>query len=64
MIVCHCHALSDREIRSAADQGATCCNDVERICGAGDDCGGCRPQVELILRGARVGEEVAAAVAS
>ena len=51
MIVCHCHAVTDREIRQVAAQGAQSRVDVTRACRAGGDCGGCHPHVELILRG-------------
>ena len=50
MIVCHCKAVSDREIRRAARMGANSTSEVERYCGAGTDCGGCRPAVATVLR--------------
>lgn len=50
MIVCHCHALTDRDIRATARACGACPNAVQQGCGAGAVCGGCKPQVELILK--------------
>ena len=50
MIVCHCHALTDRDIRDAACACDGSTDGVERICGAGGACGGCKPHVELIAK--------------
>jgi bacterioferritin-associated ferredoxin len=49
MIVCHCHALTDRDIRSAVKSGATCPNTVGDACGAGTGCGGCVEVIEEIV---------------
>ncbi len=49
MIVCHCHAVTDREIRRAAERGATTPREVGQHCQAGTCCGGCVPVVETIL---------------
>jgi bacterioferritin-associated ferredoxin len=54
MIVCHCRALTDRDVRSAVQCGAVTRASVARACGAGADCGGCRPVVDEI-----VGQELA-----
>lgn len=51
MLVCHCHALTDRDIRDAVARGARSAGDVERVCQAGGDCGTCRLVVERILDG-------------
>lgn len=53
MIVCHCHCVSDREIRACAREGATSVGDVGRACEAGTGCGGCRPEIAAILDGER-----------
>lgn len=45
MIVCHCHGVTDREIRACVESGARTCGDVSAECGAGTGCGGC---VELV----------------
>lgn len=49
MVVCHCNAVSDREIRSAVAAGAMDADDLARHCSAGTRCGGCIPVVEAIL---------------
>ncbi len=49
MIVCHCHSVTDREIRSSVQCGARSCEDVGEACGAGTGCGGCESLVEEIV---------------
>ena len=49
MVVCHCNAVSDREIRSAVASGAMSADDVARRCSAGTRCGSCVPVVQAIL---------------
>ena len=49
MIVCSCHAVSDREIRRLAREGAASPRAVAEACGAGSCCGGCRMTVAAIL---------------
>ena len=49
MIVCHCHYVSDREIRQCAKSGACSVSEVGRACGAGTGCGGCRPEIANII---------------
>ncbi len=49
MIVCHCAAISDREVRAHAARGASTIADLAADCPAGQHCGGCRPTVEQIL---------------
>lgn len=50
MIVCHCHRVSDRQIRSTVREGAVSVAEIGRRCGAGTGCGGCRPEVSAILQ--------------
>ncbi|MFI5314826.1 MAG: bacterioferritin-associated ferredoxin [Myxococcota bacterium] len=50
MIVCSCHAVTDREIRRLARAGACSVREVAESCGAGSACGGCRSAVVAILR--------------
>jgi bacterioferritin-associated ferredoxin len=52
MIVCQCKGISDRVIRSAVAAGADTVPAVERACGAGTDCGGCRLAVAAVVRDA------------
>jgi len=49
VIVCHCHRVSDRHIRSAVADGARDLTSVSRACGAGSSCGGCRPEVAQVI---------------
>lgn len=49
MIVCHCKGISDREIRSAVQDGATTHRQVGRACQAGRTCGGCHPVIREII---------------
>jgi bacterioferritin-associated ferredoxin len=58
VLVCHCRAVSEREIRLAVESGASTSEDVARTCGAGGDCGGCRPSVLRVIEEASVGFEL------
>ena len=49
MIVCHCHKVSDREIRSAVRDGATSVDAVGARVSAGTGCGGCRPLIGALV---------------
>jgi bacterioferritin-associated ferredoxin len=49
MIVCHCHGVTDREIRASVKNGARTCADVADACGASSGCGGCASLVEDIV---------------
>jgi len=49
LIVCSCHAVTDREIRRLARAGACSAREVAESCGAGSACGGCRGSVAAIL---------------
>lgn len=53
MLLCHCRGVSDQVIRTAIACGARCPEEVAEACGAGRDCGGCRPAVEDLLGAAR-----------
>ena len=53
MIVCHCHGVTDREIRSIVQDGAKSCADVAACCGASSGCGGCEALVAEIIHGER-----------
>lgn len=53
MIVCHCHGVTDREIRSIVRDGAKTCADVADCCGASSGCGGCEALVAEIVQGER-----------
>jgi bacterioferritin-associated ferredoxin len=48
MIACHCNAVRDSAIGALAAEGCDA-DDIAGICGAGADCGGCRPTIEMIV---------------
>jgi len=48
MIVCLCKGVSDRDIRNAIDQGATCLGQLEQS-GIGGQCGGCEDMLERMI---------------
>ncbi len=49
MLVCHCRAVREAEVRAAIMAGALDAPAVGRACGAGTACGGCLPTVERLL---------------
>jgi bacterioferritin-associated ferredoxin len=49
MLVCHCRAVFEREVREAVRAGAVTKTAVARTCGAGSDCGGCERFVDEII---------------
>jgi bacterioferritin-associated ferredoxin len=52
MIVCSCRAVSDRELRMAAEAGRTL-PEIVRSTGATTDCGCCHETVERIVAASR-----------
>ncbi len=49
MIICHCHAVNDRQIREAVANGVTSVRGLHRELGVGNTCGQCLPQVRHVL---------------
>jgi bacterioferritin-associated ferredoxin len=49
VIVCHCHVVSDREVRRAVLRGASTVREVSRKCRAASGCGGCTLAVREII---------------
>ncbi len=49
MYVCICRAVTDREVKSAIDQGARTVQAVTQACCAGDDCGACHDMIEGMI---------------
>jgi bacterioferritin-associated ferredoxin len=49
MFVCHCRALTDREIGETIAAGARDLDEIGRRCGAGVTCGGCCPLLQELL---------------
>jgi bacterioferritin-associated ferredoxin len=47
--VCHCRAVTDREIEGEVAAGARTIEDLAARCGAGSECGGCWPALEELL---------------
>jgi bacterioferritin-associated ferredoxin len=55
--VCLCRAVSDRKVRRSIRHGARTVEDIGLACGAGTGCGGCRPELEALLRDQRTDED-------
>lgn len=53
MIVCHCHAVSDRTIRELVRAGKTSFEAISAETGAATCCGGCARAVEQVIAEAR-----------
>jgi bacterioferritin-associated ferredoxin len=51
MIVCLCHAVSDRDLEKVIDEGATTVEEIGQRCGAGTDCGACLGELREKLGG-------------
>jgi bacterioferritin-associated ferredoxin len=49
VVVCHCRAVSDCRVRQAIEAGAADIETIARQCGAGSQCGGCRPALAMLL---------------
>ena len=51
--ICLCNAITEREIRSCAAEGACTMTDLERCLGVGTNCGRCRSTASEILNESR-----------
>lgn len=49
MIVCHCARVTDRDIRTAIERGATTVSAVVKTTGAGRCCEPCRDEIRSLL---------------
>lgn len=49
MIVCHCRAVSDQELRREVASGACSLDALAARCEVGVRCGGCLPALEQLL---------------
>jgi len=49
MIICVCKAVSDRHIRAAVADGATCMRELTRGLRVGTSCGKCLPEAKAAL---------------
>ena len=50
MLVCLCRAVSHRSVLSVIQDGAFTVDEVASRCGAGGDCGSCRPMIGRMIR--------------
>jgi bacterioferritin-associated ferredoxin len=53
VLVCLCRRVSEREVRAAVAEGASTVAELERVCGAGTDCGSCGDDLRALLREGR-----------
>jgi bacterioferritin-associated ferredoxin len=56
MIVCLCHGVSDRELKSLIDHGSTNLREIGRKCHAGTDCGACVRAIRQLTEQHRDGD--------
>ena len=49
MYVCICRAVTEKQVQSTLEKGATTIAEVTRACGAGSDCGGCLGAIEEMI---------------
>jgi bacterioferritin-associated ferredoxin len=49
MYVCLCRGVTNPAVAAAVAHGASTCNAVAAVCGAGLDCGRCRRTVRAII---------------
>lgn len=49
-VVCVCHGIGAKQIMAAAGQGAGSVAEIGSACGAGTNCGSCRPAIARMLR--------------
>jgi NAD(P)H-nitrite reductase large subunit len=52
VLICHCRRVNDGVARAAIEAGASDLDTLADLCRAGSGCGGCRPMLEELLRGA------------
>ena len=51
MIVCLCHAVTDRDLERVIEAGASTVEEIGQRCGAGTDCGTCLGELRERLGG-------------
>jgi len=49
LLVCHCHEVGDKTVRKCIREGARTVAEVGAACGAGTECGGCRPAIHELV---------------
>ena len=62
MIICSCHAVTDRELRDAVQAGARSAREAQLATRAGTGCGGCRMAVRAVVAEALSGSDPGAIV--
>jgi bacterioferritin-associated ferredoxin len=60
MLLCLCKGVSDRVVRLAVANGAQTIDGVAARCGAGTDCGACRPMIHDLIEEAEAERGVSA----
>ncbi len=50
MIICVCHRVSDKQIKVAAEQGATSLRELRNHCTFGSQCGQCCSHARELLK--------------
>ena len=60
VFICICHGITDRDIRTCAEEGACTVRDLERCLGVGSSCGRCKPAAKEILKEAAPSAKLAA----
>lgn len=50
MYICVCHGITDRQIRSAVEQGCSTLDDVQLQLPVGGCCGRCEPAARELIR--------------
>ena len=53
MYICLCNAITERDIRACAQEGACTLRDLECGLGVGTNCGKCKPAAKEILKNSR-----------
>lgn len=55
MYICICNGVTEREIRSCAEEGVCTLRELEACLGVGAGCGRCRQAAKQVLKDARAG---------
>ncbi len=53
MYICICNAITERQIRACAEQGACSLRDLEQCLGVGAGCGRCAQSAKAVLNESR-----------
>jgi bacterioferritin-associated ferredoxin len=54
MYVCLCVGITSHEVADAVAAGASTCNEVAAVCGAGSECSRCRRTIRAIIDDRRI----------